>query len=118
MQEKMKRFLASIGIVDAERFDMDFDLIARDPYDRNKVNMAIAKQGPWEYAMYQEFQEGLATVKYPYSIRFSYVNAPSVYDLVSFFNSWYLSLYRATPPFKIDPADPTSLLLTYTSEDM
>ena len=118
MQEKMKRFLASIGIVDAERFDMDFDLVARDPYDRNKVNMAIAKQGPWEYAMYQEFQEGLATVKYPYSIRFSYVNAPSVYDLVSFFNSWYLSLYRATPPFKIDPADPTSLLLTYTSEDM
>ena len=95
MQEKMKRFLESIGIVDAERFDLDFDLVARDPYERNKVNMHIAKNSPWEYSALEEFQEGLAKVTYPVDIRFSYINAPSVYDCLSLFNGWYLSVYHA-----------------------
>jgi hypothetical protein len=65
MQEKMKRFLESIGIVDAERFDLDFDLVARDPYERNKVNMHIAKNSPWDYSALEEFQEGLTRATYP-----------------------------------------------------
>jgi DNA polymerase-3 subunit alpha (Gram-positive type) len=118
MQEKMKRFLESIGIADAERFDLDFDLVARDPYERNKVNMHIAKNSPWDYSALEEFQEGLTRATYPIDIRFSYINAPSVYDCLSLFNGWYLSVYHGIPAFKVEMADPQSILVTYTSEAM
>ena len=32
MQKKMQSFLKSLGIIDVERFDMDFVLVARNPY--------------------------------------------------------------------------------------
>jgi len=115
MQEKMLRFLNSIGIADAGRFDLDFDLVARDSYDRKKVNMAIAKQTPWEYGLLQEFQEALGEIKYPYSLRFSYVVAPSCEDCVSLFNGWYLSLYHGLPGFHFESCE-GSIKVIYPSE--
>ena len=36
MQDKMLRFLKSIHIEDPERFDLDFDLASRDPFNPKK----------------------------------------------------------------------------------
>ena len=49
MNDKMRRFLLSIGLDNIERFDMDFDLVTRNQYNRNKIDMLIVKDTPWSY---------------------------------------------------------------------
>ena len=41
MKERMISFLKSIGIEDYENFDMDFEMVGRDRFDRNKIKMVI-----------------------------------------------------------------------------
>ena len=62
----MRRFLTSIGIENVDRFDLDFDIVTRNSYNRNQIDMLIVKDAPWTYELLEEFQNHLETVKYPY----------------------------------------------------
>lgn len=101
MNNKMVRFLSSIYIANIERFDMDFDLVTRNEFDRNQVDMFIVKDTPWDYYLLEEFQNGLTTVGYPYMIQFSYKQKPTVYDAIRLFDDWHRAHNRY----------PTSLVL-------
>ena len=57
MNNKMVRFLNYLSIKDIERFDMDFDLVSRNQFDRNQIDMFIVKDTPWEYSLLEEFQK-------------------------------------------------------------
>ena len=83
MNDKMRRFLTSIGIENIERFDLDFDLVTRNQYNRNKIDMLIVKEVPWTYELLEEFQNHLETIKYPYSIKFNYLRKPTASDDIS-----------------------------------
>ena len=94
MNEKMTRFLNSIGIFNTERFDMDFDLVTRNQYNRNQIDMLIVKQTPWTYEQLEEFQTHLETIKYPYTIKFSYIKKPNASDATKLFGDWHYSHCR------------------------
>ena len=89
MNNRMVRFLRSIGIIDIERFDMDFDLVARNQFDPQQVDMLVVKDTPWTYSLLEEFQNGLSIIGYPYTIQFSYKTRPTVYDAIALFDDWY-----------------------------
>ena len=97
MQNKMLRFLTSLGVADPSLFDMDFELVGRDSANPNKVVMAIHKDTPWEMSLLEEFQEALSDVKYEYSMRFSYGEEVSFESIDQLFEDWYLSHYHDVP---------------------
>ena len=100
MNAKMVRFLNSLNIKDIERFDMDFDLVARNEFIHEQIDMMIIKNTPWEYGLLEEFMEGLNIIGYPYTMSFSYRRQPTVYDAISLFNDWFRSHNRYQPPFE------------------
>ena len=102
MKEKMRRFLNSIGINDIEHFDIDFDSVSRNIFDRNQVDMQIVKTTPWDFQYLEEFQNGLNTIGYPYTLRFSYVNSPNVYDAIKLFDDWHQAHNRFQKDFYLD----------------
>ena len=63
MNDKMRRFLTSINIDNVERFDLDFDIVTRNQYNRNQIDMLIVKQVPWTYELLEEFQNHLESIK-------------------------------------------------------
>lgn len=105
MNNKMVRFLNYLSIKDIERFDMDFDLVSRNQFDRNQIDMFIVKDTPWEYSLLEEFQNGLAIIGYPYTITFSYKRKPTVYDAISLFNDWHRSHNRFPSEIKLEGND-------------
>jgi DNA polymerase-3 subunit alpha (Gram-positive type) len=105
MQNKMARFLNSLGIADPSIFDLDFELVGRDSANPKKVIMAIRKDTPWEFSLLEEFQAGLSSVKYDYAMRFSYTETPSFESVDQLFEDWYLSHYHGIPPFQLVPGD-------------
>jgi DNA polymerase-3 subunit alpha (Gram-positive type) len=109
MQNKMSRFLSSLGIADPSLFDLDFELVGRDSANPNKVIMAIRKETPWEMSLLEEFQTGLSTVKYDYAMRFSYCEAPSFESVDQLFEDWYLSHYHGIPPFQLVPGEGSAI---------
>ena len=117
MQNKMIRFLSSIGMRDIERFDLDFVSVGRDPVERDVVNMVIQKDLPWEYPLLQEFIEGLGNAQYPYSLRFQYLNAPSADDISGLFFNWYYSHYYDTPKVGMEAQGEKALLILYKDEE-
>ncbi len=94
MNNRMVRFLNSLNIKDIERFDMDFDLVARNTFIPAQIDMFIVKNTPWDYSLLEEFQEGLNIIGYPYTIRFSYTTRPTVYDAIKLFDDWHRSHNR------------------------
>lgn len=102
MNNKMIRFLTSINIKDIERFDLDFDLVTRNNFVRDQIDMFIAKNTPWDYSLLEEFLEGLNTVKYPYKITFSYRQKPTVYEAIQLFDDWHRSHYRYLSDFSLN----------------
>ena len=94
MKEKMQRFLKSIHIENPERFDIDFDLVARNAFVRQQVDMVIVKKTPWVFDLLEEFQNGLSTITYPYMISFSYIQKPTVYEAIQLFEDWHRSHNR------------------------
>jgi hypothetical protein len=105
MQNKMLRFLTSLGLVDPERFDLDFELVGRDAANPKKVIMAIRKDTPWDMTLLDEFQTALAGVKYDYTMRFSYDKTPDFDSVDQLFEDWYLTHYHGIPPFQLTPGD-------------
>ena len=102
MQSRMVRFLNSIGISDTDRFDLDFDSVQRNPFDRDLIEMQIVKDKPWDYSMLKEFQDGLSMIKYAYNLSFSYRNRPNIYDAINLFRDWYRSIYFTESPLDIE----------------
>ena len=67
MEERMVRFLKSIGIEDTEDFDLDFQMLSKNRFNKEQLDMVIVKETPWDYLKLQRFQEGLMTINYKYS---------------------------------------------------
>ena len=116
MNDKMKRFLVSIGIDNIERFDLDFDLVTRNQYNRNKIDMLIVKQTPWVYELLEEFQNHLESIKYPYSIKFSYLKKPSASDATRLFGDWHYTHCRVNSTLKLIGIS-NVITVYYESED-
>ena len=94
MNDKMRRFLTSIGIENVERFDMDFDIVTRNSINRNQIDMLIVKETPWTYELLEEFQNHLESVKYPYTMKFNYLKKPLASDATKLFGDWHYSHCR------------------------
>ena len=94
MTDKMVRFLTSIGINEFDDFDLDFEMVGRNRFNKDQVDMVIVKDSPWKYSYLRRFQDGLQTINYKYLLRFSYKVRPNYNDLISLFEDWYQTLYR------------------------
>ena len=103
MNDKMMRFLRSIHIENLEDFDLDFDMVGRNRFHREQLDMFIVKQTPWQYHLLRQFQDGLNTITYPYYLRFSYVKRPTVTDAINLFEDWYQTLYHIKPEVIVEP---------------
>ena len=101
MNDKMRRFLTSINIQNVERFDLDFDIVTRNQYNRNQIDMLIVKQVPWTYELLEEFQNHLESIKYPYTIKFSYIRKPNASDATKLFADWHYSHCRVNSTLKL-----------------
>ena len=117
MATKIQRFLCSIGLEDVERFDLSFVLTARNPYNREKVDMVIEKSSPWDYELLDEFTQALSTIQYPYTLRFTYTFEPNEEDVANLFFNWYFCRYSAQPPFRFEKQAQGILLIAYPSEE-
>ena len=71
MNDKMVRFLNSIHIENLDDFDIDFEMVARDRFKPEQINMVIIKNTPWKYHLLRRFQDALQEINYPYLMRFS-----------------------------------------------
>ena len=116
MNEKMIRFLKSIGIENFDDFDIEFEMINRDRFDNSKWNMIILKNTPWDYQLLRQFQDALQNINYPYMLRFSYLNRPDSDNVIALFNEWYQTLYRLPLPIFIEGDSEDHLFITYNNE--
>ncbi len=91
---KMQRFLASIGITDFERFDLAFEVVNRNPFKREQIDMVIVKDEPWNYELLSEFLEAINRIDYSCSFIFHYKKRLSSQDLLILFEQWYQTNYR------------------------
>ena len=94
MNDKMVRFLNSIHIENLDDFDIDFEMVARDRFRNEQINMVIIKNTPWKYHLLRRFQDALNEITYPYLLRFSYRVRPDFNDVNHLFADWYQTLYR------------------------
>ena len=82
MTERMISFLKHIHIEDAELFDIDFEMVGRNRFKKEQIDMVIVKETPWEYSILRQFQDGLNTIAYPYTLRFSYIIKPDTQNVI------------------------------------
>lgn len=118
MTNKMERFLNSINITNIESFDIDFDLITRNPYDSNQIDMSIVKNTPWNYDLLREFIDALSEIHYPYKINFSYRIRPSIYDAINLFEGWHLFIYHMPNRLEIIPNGLTITFVVSSEEEL
>ena len=116
MTDKMISFLKHINIENYDDFDLDFEMVGRDRFKREQINMAIVKKTPWKYYLLREFQDGLNTLTYPYMLRFHYIVKPDMNDLVKLFADWYQTLYHLPHNLYLEPVDDRSLKVIYENE--
>ncbi len=115
MNEKMVRFLNHLELKNIERFDMDFDLVCRNQFVPDQVDMIIVKDTPWEYSLLEEFQSGLSIIGFQYSIQFSYKRKPTVYDAIKLFEDWHRSHTRYPSKIKLEGSG-SIITFVYESE--
>ena len=94
MTDRMISFLKHIHIDNIDDFDIDFEMVGRNRFNRNQIDMVIVKNSPWKYYLLREFQDGLNTLTYPYLLRFTYVVRPNMDDLIALFEDWYQTIYH------------------------
>nr|MCR5490998.1 hypothetical protein [Bacilli bacterium] len=117
MGKKIESFLKSIGISETERYDLDFVLVARNPYKREQVDMAIEKETPWNYPLLEEFLSALANIHYPYTIRFSYPNGVTCDDVCSLFSDWHVAHYYDYPAFPMGGEGESVLVAAFETKE-
>ena len=116
MTDKMISFLKHAHIENYEAFDIDFEMVGRDRFNREQINMVIVKQTPWKYQLLRTFQDGLNTLNYPYLVRFSYVVRPNAEDVISLFDEWYQTLYHIPHNLLLEGQSETVIKVTYANE--
>ena len=118
MNNNMLRFLKSIKIENPERFDLDFDLLARDPFDHDMWDMEIVKDSPWNPDDLAEFKAALENITYRYYMRFSYRDEVRAEDAILLYDGWYFSSYRKNPPYAIKKGKSKSeLVITFPDDE-
>ena len=90
----MIRFLNSIDLDNVDDFDLEFESILRNRFDRNRWDMVIVKQIPWQYDLLKQFIEALKNIKYPYALKFTYKTKPNASEIINLLDYWYKDLYR------------------------
>ena len=116
MNDKMIRFLTSIKLENLDRFDMDFDLVARNQYNREQVDMLIVKKTPWDNELLEEFLDALQSIQYPYSMKFSYIKKPHAGDATKLFGDWHYRHNRFNSNLKIFGINKT-ITIYYENEE-
>ena len=101
-KEKMISFLKSLHIENIDDFDMDFEMVGRNRFKHEQIDMVIVKQTPWKYEFLHQLQEGLNSVPYPYFVRFSYFKKPTSNDVADLLKDWYQSIYHIPFPYEIE----------------
>ena len=82
MNDRMISFLKHIHIENIDDFDIDFEMVGRNRFRPEQIDMVIVKKTPWKYHLLREFQDALNTLTYPYMLRFSYLVRPDINDLI------------------------------------
>ena len=116
MNEKMVRFLNSLGIENLDDFDIDFEMIGRNRFNKQQLDMVIVKSKPWKYYLLRQFQDGLNSISYPYTLRFSYLVRPDYKDALSLFDDWYQTIYRLPHNLVMSGDDQDHLYIEYLNE--
>ena len=116
MNDKMVRFLNSIHIENLDDFDIDFEMVARDRFRNEQINMVIIKNTPWKYHLLRRFQDALNEITYPYLLRFSYRVRPDFNDVNHLFADWYQTLYRLPHNLEIVDEGDGKIKVEYLSE--
>ena len=116
MNEKMISFLKHIHIENIDDFDLDFEMVGRNRFKREQIDMVIVKTTPWKYYLLREFQDGLNTLDYPYLLRFSYIIRPNMDNLLELFDEWYQTLYHVPHNLVLEPQNESLLKVVYANE--
>ena len=116
MTDKMVSFLKHLNIENIDDFDIDFEMVGRNRFKPQQIDMMIVKKTPWKYHLLRQFQDALNNVTYPYLIRFSYLVRPNMNDLVKLFEDWYQTLYRIPHNLELDTSDENYLKVIYANE--
>ena len=116
MSDKMVRFLNSIKIYNVEDFDLDFEMVGYNRFDKKQLDMVIVKKSPWRYDLLRQFQDGLNTITYKYLLRFSYLVRPDFNDVYHLFEDWYQTLYRLPPNLNITGDEKGHIYIEYFNE--
>ena len=102
---KIVNFLHSIGIEDADAFDLDFTLVGRNPAKREQVDMFFTKETPWEVNDLMVFLNGLSNIHYPYSMRFSYESEIAPENVLDAISAHDLTFWPGKEGLKIEIKD-------------
>ena len=116
MKEKMKSFLNSIHIENIDDFDLDFEMVGRNRFNYQQIDMIMSKDTPWDYELLRQFQDGLNTIKYPYTLHFSYLTRPTSEDAINLFYAWFRYLYRAESDIELIKVDDNIIRVDYLDE--
>ena len=116
MTDKMVSFLKHLNIENIDDFDIDFEMVGRNRFKPEQIDMVIVKNTPWKYHLLREFQDALNTVTYPYLVRFSYLVRPNMQDLVKLLEDWYQTIYRLPHNLELDSSDESCLKVIYANE--
>ncbi len=94
MNEKMERFLKSIGITEVDFFsDLSFEMASWDSTAHKVFYITIRKNHPWDPELLEDFKNALSMISYKYELRFTYVNEPTFRDVKKLFEPWYFANY-------------------------
>ena len=115
MTDKMVSFLKHINIENIDDFDIDFEMVGRNRFKREQIDMVIVKNTPWQYYLLRQFQDGLNTLTYPYLLRFSYIKRPDMDDLISLFEDWYQTIYRIPHNLELEVINDNCLKVWYVN---
>ena len=116
MNDRMISFLKHINIENIDDFDIDFEMVGRNRFRPEQIDMVIVKKTPWKYHLLREFQDALNTLTYPYMLRFSYLVRPDINDLVKLFEDWYQTIYRIPHNLELEIVNDSCLKVIYANE--
>ena len=116
MTDKMVSFLKHLNIENIDDFDLDFEMVGRNRFKHEQIDMMIVKSTPWKYHLLRQFQDALNTLTYPYLIRFSYIVRPDMNDLIKLFEDWYQTIYRIPHNLELAVVNDSCLKVLYANE--
>ena len=116
MQDKMRSFLNHIHIDNIDDFDLDFEMVRRNRFNYQQIDMIITKSTPWNYDLLREFIDALGSIDYPYTLHFSYLRKPTSKDAISLFSDWYRYLYRVESDIELIEKDSSTIAISYLDE--